>query len=99
LVRRACGVFPWFVCFSCWGASALAADPLNSNNRPAEKQSPITAQPDAKHPEDEAAHNEVNVVPVLGGSTDLGFGGGYFAGFARVKKGAIPYLWNIVRRD
>jgi outer membrane protein assembly factor BamA len=68
---------------------------LNSNNRPDGGQTPIIAPPDAKHPEDEAAHNEVNVVPVLGGSTDLGFGGGYFAGFARVKKGAVPYLWNI----
>jgi outer membrane protein assembly factor BamA len=44
---------------------------------------------------DEAAHTETNVVPVFGGSTDLGLGGGYFLGIARVKKGADPYLWNI----
>ncbi len=79
----------------CWTASALAADPLNSNNRPDSKTPPITAVPDASHPDDDAAHNELNVVPVAGGSTDLGFGGGYFAGLARVKKGAVPYLWNI----
>jgi outer membrane protein assembly factor BamA len=92
LLRRSS---PLFAFVSCWSASALAADPLNSNNRGTDAQPPITAPPDAKHPEDDAARNEVNVVPVLGGSTDLGFGGGYFAGFARVKKGVVPYLWNI----
>ena len=34
-------------------------------------------------------------MPVFGGSTDLGLGGGYFLGIARVKKGLDPYLWNI----
>ncbi len=80
----------------CWSASAFALDPLNSNNRPDDaKPPPITAAPDPTHADDDAPHNEINVVPVLGGSTDLGVGGGYFAGFARVKKGAIPYLWNL----
>jgi outer membrane protein assembly factor BamA len=80
----------------CWSVSALAADPLNSNNRPdKEKPAPIVSAPDASHPDDDSPHNEVNVVPVVGGSTDLGFGGGYFAGLARVKKGVVPYLWNI----
>lgn len=82
-------------CALCWSAPAFAVDPLNSNNRPDEKPAPITAPPDAKHVDDEPAHNELNVVPVVGGSTDLGFGGGYFAGLARVKKGVVPYLWNI----
>jgi outer membrane protein assembly factor BamA len=90
--RRSC---PWLTFILCWSASALAVDPLNSSNRTDDEPAPITAPPDARHPEDEAAHNEVNVVPVLGGSTDLGFGGGYFAGIARVKKGAVPYLWNL----
>ena len=92
--RRA-RALPFFACTLCYGAASLAVDPLNSNNRPDEKQPPITAPPDAKHADDEGAHNEVNVIPVLGGSTDLGFGGGYFAGFARVKKGTVPYLWNV----
>ena len=78
----------------CWSARAFALDPLNSNNRP-DDQPPITAQPDSSRPDDDVAHNELNVVPVLGGSTDLGFGGGYFAGLARVKKGVVPYLWNL----
>jgi outer membrane protein assembly factor BamA len=79
----------------CWSVSALAVDPLNSNAGMDDKPPPITAPPDASHPDDEAAHNEFNIVPVLGGSTDLGFGGGYFAGLARVKTGVVPYLWNI----
>lgn len=79
-----------------FSVSALAADPLNSNNHPdAEKPPPIVAAPDASHPDDAPPHNELNIVPVVGGSTDLGIGGGYFAGLARVKKGVIPYLWNI----
>ena len=85
---------PLVACSLCWSAAALAVDPLNSSNRP-DEQAPITAPPDAKHSDDDVARNEVNIVPVLGGSTDLGFGGGYFAGFARVKKGVVPYLWNI----
>jgi len=94
-VRLACRSRRLIALSLCWSATALAVDPLNSNNRTDEKQPPITAPPDASHPDDEAPRNEVNVVPVLGGSTDLGFGGGYFAGFARVKKGVVPYLWNI----
>ena len=80
----------------CWSVPALAVDPLNSYNRPDnEKPPPITSAPDSSHPDDDSAHNEVNVVPVAGGSTDLGIGGGYFAGLARVQKGVVPYLWNI----
>lgn len=69
-------------------------DPLNSNNRSDEPQTPITAPGDPRL-EDEPEHDEFNLVPVLGGSTDLGFGGGYFAGLARVKQGVVPFLWNI----
>ena len=79
----------------CWSRAAFAVDPLNSNNRGDDTPPPITEPPDASHPDDEPAHNELNIVPVLGGSTDLGFGGGYFAGLARVKQGVVPFLWNI----
>ena len=79
-----------------WSTPALAADPLNSNSRPEDDSRPsIVAPPDASHPDEEPEHTEVNLVPVVGGSTDLGFGGGYFAGIARIKKGKDPYLWNI----
>ncbi len=89
--QRSC---PAFVLAACWSASAYALDPLNSSNRPEDKRPPITAPVDARA-SDETAHNELNVVPVAGGSTDLGFGGGYFAGLARVKEGVVPFLWNI----
>lgn len=78
-----------------WSAPALAADPLNSNNRTDDPKPSITEPPDASHPDEAGAHNEFNLVPVAGGSTDLGFGGGYFAGLARVKEGVVPFLWNI----
>ena len=93
--RLAWSVCPLITCLVFWNATALAVDPLNSNNRPGDKSEPITAPPDAIHPGDDGAHNEVNVVPVLGGSTDLGIGGGYFAGFVRVQKWVVPYLWNV----
>jgi outer membrane protein assembly factor BamA len=81
---------------ACWSSSGLAADALNSNSRQKDPlQTSITAPPDASRPDDEGEHTEVNLVPVVGGSTDLGIGGGYFAGIARVKKGVDPYLWNI----
>jgi outer membrane protein assembly factor BamA len=74
------------VAFACAlsATPALATDPLNSDNRP-------TA--DAAVPP--SAHNELNVVPVAGGTTDIGIGGGYFGGLARVKPGHDPYEWNI----
>jgi outer membrane protein assembly factor BamA len=86
-------------CFACistfWCTSAFATDPLNSNNRPNEEHQSITEPPDARANDDDATDTDFNLVPVLGGSTDLGFGGGYFAGVARTKKGYDPFLWNI----
>ena len=71
-----------------WLAHALAADPLNSNNRPNEEHWPITAPPDAKDDDlERTEHTDSNFVPVVGGSTDLGFSGGYFAGIAQMRKG------------
>lgn len=65
--------------------TALAEDPLNSNNRPTGTSASSDAQ----------AHNEFNLVPVAGGTTDIGIGGGYFMGFDRVSPGNAPYDWNI----
>ncbi len=79
-----------------FSSSAFAADPLNSSSHPQDdSRPPITVQPDSSHPDDEGEHTETNLVPVVGGSTDLGLGGGYFAGIARIKQGADPFLWNI----
>jgi outer membrane protein assembly factor BamA len=75
-----------------WCSPAFAADPLNSNNRPND-QHDSDSKPNGD--DDNAAHTDFNIVPVVGGSTDLGLGGGYFAGLARNKKGYDPFLWNI----
>ena len=57
-------------------------DPLNSSDVP---QASSTRGP----------HNDLNIVPIAGGSTDLGIGGGAFMGLSRVKQGYDPYVWNI----
>lgn len=64
--------------------AALASDPLNSSDKPADED---VAR---KEP-----HNELNLVPLLGGSTDIGVGGGFFAGLARIQKGYDPYVFNL----
>ncbi|HEX8792116.1 MAG TPA: BamA/TamA family outer membrane protein [Polyangiaceae bacterium] len=65
--------------------AASAADPLNSSD----KTSASASAPDRE------AHTDVNIVPALGGTTDIGFGGGYFSGITRARKGVDPYLWNL----
>jgi hypothetical protein len=67
----------------CGASVASATDPLNSSNRPAEPAL------------EEGGHNEFNLVPVAGGTTDIGIGGGYFMGYDRVSPGMTPYVWNI----
>ncbi len=78
----------WVVVASALGAypvhDARAADPLNSSDKAA--TSDVTAP---------TAHNEFNLVPVAGGTTDIGIGGGYFAGLTRVRRGDDPYVWDI----
>ena len=72
----------------CTSRSALAGDPLNSTDEP--------AKPDDKSDASSGTgHNEFNLVPVAGGTTDIGIGGGYFAGLTRVRKGFDPYLWDL----
>jgi outer membrane protein assembly factor BamA len=64
--------------------TARAEDALNSSVKPKQDDS-----------SDSAAHNEFNLLPVVGGTTDIGIGGGYFAGLAHVQEGYDPYIWNI----
>ncbi len=66
---------------------AHAADPLNSSDKA------VVARNADKPDEDEK--NEFNLLPVGGGTTDIGVGGGYFANFAHVKHGYDPYIWDI----
>ncbi|HEY1693859.1 MAG TPA: BamA/TamA family outer membrane protein [Polyangiaceae bacterium] len=65
--------------------AAHAADPLNSSDR----------APLADDGKGSGAHDEFNLVPVAGGTTDIGIGGGYFLGLTRVKKGVDPYVWDL----
>ena len=53
------------------------------------------ARRDAKQPAGKADDSEFTIVPVVGGDSDVGFGGGYTASFARTRPGVKPYLWRI----
>jgi outer membrane protein assembly factor BamA len=70
--------------YSLTQAPATAGDSLNSSN--------LSSNKDLAHPE---AHNELNIVPVAGGTTDIGIGGGFFGGLAHIRPGYEPYEWNI----
>lgn len=39
--------------------------------------------------------HELTVVPVVGGSSDVGIGGGYIASYARIAPGVKPYAWHV----
>ena len=61
-----------------------AADALNSSSHPSGAP-PIPA--DGK--------TETNIVPVVGGTTDIGFGVGEFASLTHLRRGADPYVWSL----
>ena len=63
---------------------ARATDPLNSSDQTS-ADGAAKAEP----------HNELNLVPLVGGSTDIGIGGGFFAGLVRLQKGYDPYVFNL----
>jgi outer membrane protein assembly factor BamA len=70
--------------WASWAGScrpARAADPLNSSNR-------------ASTPPHEDK-TDANIVPVVGGTTDIGFGAGEFSSLTRLHAGADPYLWQL----
>ena len=66
--------------------AAWADNPLNSSARPDAPS--VTVEP-------ENAHNDFTIVPVAGGSSDIGIGGGFFAGLTRVETGYDPYVWHL----
>lgn len=39
--------------------------------------------------------HELTAVPIVGGDSDVGFGGGYILSYASTPKGYDPYLWRI----
>jgi hypothetical protein len=67
--------------------AARAENLLNSSEtRPA--ASPGTA-------ESVEGKTEFTIVPVAGGSTDIGVAIGYFTALTRIQKGYDPYVWNL----
>jgi hypothetical protein len=65
---------------------ALADNPLNSSEKP---PSPASVQRPA------GGKDDLTLVPVAGGSTDIGVAVGYFAALTRNQAGYLPYRWNI----
>ncbi|MFI5298415.1 MAG: hypothetical protein ACHREM_09975, partial [Polyangiales bacterium] len=65
--------------------AANANDPLNSSD------APTNAEPATKR----GARTEFNLVPIVGGSSDVGFGGGFFSELARMRPGYDPYFWSL----
>jgi outer membrane protein assembly factor BamA len=63
---------------------ALAANPFNSDDRT------TAAEPKTREP-----HDKINVVPLVGGTSDVGIGGGGLGNIARVQDGIDPYVWNL----
>jgi hypothetical protein len=43
----------------------------------------------------EEARNESTIVPVVGGSSDIGAGGGFFVGLTRKEKGYDRLTWHL----
>jgi hypothetical protein len=66
--------------------SFAAENPLNSS----EKQSAASVA--ACPPE---GKTDFTIVPVAGGSTDIGIGAGFFAGLTRNQAGYTPFVWNL----
>ena len=63
--------------------TARASDPLNSRDRTSASATTTGEE------------TQVNVLPVAGGTTDIGAGVGEFAGITRVRRGVDPYVWNV----
>ncbi len=67
-------------------------DPLNSRNHITK---PEEGPKDKQKADDGKATGDFNILPVAGGDTDIGIGVGFFAGYARKRKGMEPYIWNL----
>jgi outer membrane protein assembly factor BamA len=80
-------IFALGVAFACVCAPrfARADNTLNSNEKSegSDEQQPA------------APKNDFTIVPVAGGSTDVGVGGGFFSALTRNQAGRAPFIWNI----
>jgi hypothetical protein len=66
--------------------ASAAGNPLNSSERP---------RSDTTAPRPPGGHNDFTIVPVAGGTTDIGIGGGFFAALTRNEAGYTPFAWNL----
>jgi hypothetical protein len=77
----------WLVgALACLESPALADNPLNSDE---------TGDTTSTAPKTAEGHTDFTIVPVVGGSTDIGIGGGFFSGLTRNKRGYDPFVWNL----
>ena len=67
-------------------AARASENPLNSSEKRDTESSP---------PPPPAGKTDFTIVPVVGGSTDIGIGGGFFAGLTRDNPKFVPYVWNL----
>lgn len=67
-------------------ASGFASNPLNSNDRTTLASQAACVAGD---------RNDFNLVPIVGGTSDVGIGAGEFSNLARIGRGVDPYVWNI----
>lgn len=75
-----------FVAVSAVEGTVEAANPLNSSDR----TTALTQAACTDHDID-----EFNIVPLVGGTSDIGIGVGQFSNLARVSRGCEPYRWNL----
>ncbi len=69
---------------------ARAGDPMNSDDKPVNND----VNPADRYKKD-AEKSDFNLVPVVGGSTDIGFGAGYFSNYVHLRTGWDPFVWDI----
>jgi outer membrane protein assembly factor BamA len=81
---RAWGAASAALCAADWCSSAAASNPLNSKDQ---TSSSANAPPEG--------HTDVNLVPFVGGTTDIGYGVGQFSGITRTQRGYDPYVWDL----
>jgi hypothetical protein len=89
-----------FACaFATGVACVLAASGARASEPPKTSDATKTSDTSTTATTTQKTRDEFNIVPVVGGTTDTGFGGGFFFGLARVVPGAgtaqAPYLWYL----
>jgi hypothetical protein len=75
-------------------ADALPADAAAAESPPSLEAQPIRVPP-AKGPPPMPAHRELNIVPIVGGDSDVGLGFGEVSDWASLAPGCTPYRWRL----